>query len=217
MSKLHILIADDHAIVREGLKRLIEAQPDMEVQGEAAEGREAIKKAIQLRPDIAVLDISMGEFGGIHVTKQLKSSCPSVRVLVLTVHEDNTYVQALLQAGAAGYILKRAASDELITAIRSIAEGGTYLDPRVAGRLVNILIQPANAPSATAQLSERESEIIRLIALGYTNKEAASELRISVKTVETYRARSMEKLGLRSRIDVVRVAAERGWLEAPAR
>lgn len=218
MNKLHILLADDHAIVREGLKRLIEAEPDMEVKGEAADGREALKKALQLRPHIAVLDVTMGDCGGAQATREMKATCPEVKVLALTVHEDNTYLHELLEAGVSGYVLKRAAPAELIAAIRAIADGGMYVDHRVAGKLVRTMGQPASLSAGSAtELSQRESSVMRLIARGYTNKEAGSELGISVKTVETYRARSMEKLGLRSRIDIVRVAAERGWLQVSGR
>lgn len=219
MKRLNILLADDHAIVREGLKRLVEAESDMEVIGEAADGRDAVQKAMDLKPHVAVMDVSMGECGGAQATREIKGACPEVKVLALTVHEDNTYVHELLEAGASGYVLKRAAPAELIAAIRAIAAGGTYVDHRVAGKLVHTLIAPSppGAVAGGAELSAREFDVMCLIARGYTNKEAGAELGISVKTVETYRARSMEKLGLRSRIDIVRVAAERGWLQQTTR
>ena len=215
MAKLHILLADDHAVVREGLKRLIDAEPDMRVIGEASEGAEAIDKAVRLCPEVAVIDVSMGDVNGAEATRRIRTSCPGTRVLALTVHEDTSYLRELLDAGAAGYVLKRAAADELIRAIRAVASGGVYVDPRIAGKLVNTFAPPKAAlTNAMADLSDRETAVLRYIAQGYTNKEIASQLGLSVKTVETYKARSMEKLGLRSRVDIVRTASERGWLTA---
>ena len=211
--KLQILLADDHAVVREGLKRLIEAQPDMKVIGEAADGREAVEQAVRLAPEVAVMDVSMGEANGVEATRRVRALCPNTKVLALTVHEDKSYLRELLDAGAAGYVLKRAAGDELVRAIRAVATGGIYVDPRVAGKLLRTFVEPQiSRPDATADLSERETAVMQLIARGYTNKEIAAQLGVSVKTVETYKARSMEKLGLRSRVDIVRIAAERGWL-----
>jgi DNA-binding NarL/FixJ family response regulator len=215
MAKLHILLADDHAVVREGLKRLIDAESDMQVIGEAADGAEAIDKAMRLCPDVAVVDVSMGSVNGAEATRRIRTVCPGTRVLALTVHEDTSYLRELLDAGAAGYILKRAAADELIRAVRAVASGGVYVDPRIAGKLVNSFAPAKSvAASAMSELSERETAVLRFIAQGYTNKEIAAQLGLSVKTVETYKARSMEKLGLRSRVDIVRTATERGWLTA---
>jgi DNA-binding NarL/FixJ family response regulator len=215
MAKLHILLADDHAVVREGLKRLIDAEPDMRVIGEASDGAEAIDRAVRLCPEVAVIDVSMGDVNGAETTRRIRAVCPGTRVLALTVHEDTSYLRELLDAGAAGYVLKRAAADELIRAIRAVAAGGVYVDPRIAGKLVNTFAPPKTASStAMADLSDRETAVLRFIAQGYTNKEIASQLGLSVKTVETYKARSMEKLGLRSRVDIVRTASERGWLTA---
>jgi DNA-binding NarL/FixJ family response regulator len=212
MAKLHILLADDHAVVREGLKRLIDGEGDMRVIGEAADGGEAIEKSVQLCPDVAVIDVSMGTINGAQATRRIRALCPATRVLALTVHEDTSYLRELLDAGAAGYVLKRAAADELIRAIRAVASGGVYVDPRIAGKLVNTFATTKSAAATNmADLSERENAVLRLIAQGYTNKEIASQLGLSVKTVETYKARSMEKLGLRSRVDIVRAASERGW------
>jgi DNA-binding NarL/FixJ family response regulator len=170
---------------------------------------------MQLCPDVAVVDVSMGQINGAEATRKIRTVCPNTRVLALTVHEDTSYLRELLDAGAAGYVLKRAAADELIQAIRAVASGGVYVDPRIAGKLVSTFAQArALAPTTMAELSERETAVLRLIAQGYTNKEIASQLGLSVKTVETYKARSMEKLGLRSRVDIVRTATERGWLTA---
>ena len=215
MSKLRVLLADDHAVVREGLKRLIESQPDMHVVGEAADGAEAVEKVAELRPDIVVMDVSMVPVGGAQATRELRRLCPSTKVLALTVHEDRSYVHELLEAGASGYALKRAAGDELIGAIRAIAASGVYVDSRVAGKLFGGIAQSRPAPlNVKGELSERETEVMRLIAQGFTNKEISAQLGVSVKTVETYKARSMEKLGLRSRVDIVRLATARGWLMA---
>ncbi len=214
VNKLNILLADDHTLVREGLKRLIEAEPDMKVIGEAADGRDAVDKAVRLSPRIAVLDVSMGEMNGADAARQIRAACPDTHVLALTVHEDKSYLRELLEAGAAGYVLKRAAAEELIRAIRAVASGGVYVDPRIAGKLFKPFVEPAAANGTGAELSDRETAVMRLIAQGYTNKEIAAQLGVSVKTIETYKARSMEKLGLRSRVDIVRIASERGWLPA---
>lgn len=213
MAKLHILLADDHAVVREGLKRLIDAEGDMRVIGEASDGAEAIEKATHFHADVAVIDVSMGNVNGAEATRRIRVACPSTRVLALTVHEDTSYLRELLDAGASGYVVKRAAGDELIRAIRAVATGGVYVDPRIAGKLVNTFAtQKSSVSFSVADLSERETAVLRFIAQGYTNKEIAAQLGLSVKTVETYKARSMEKLGLRSRVDIVRAASERGWL-----
>ena len=215
MTKLQIVLADDHAVVREGLKRLIEAQPDMKVIGEASDGREAVDKVVRLCPEVAVFDVSMGELNGVEATRRVRELCPATKVLALTVHEDKSYLRELLDAGAVGYVLKRAAADELVRAIRAVATGGIYVDPRVAGKLLRTFVEPhTTSPDATNDLSERETAVMRLIAQGYTNKEIAAQLGVSVKTVETYKARSMDKLGLRSRVDIVRIGTERGWLPA---
>lgn len=212
MSDLRILLADDHAIVREGLKRLIESQPGMSVVGEAESGAEAIRRASELCPDIAVLDISMGEINGARATREIRAQCPDTKVLALTVHEDKSYLHELLEAGASGYILKRAASDELVHAIGVIATGGVYVDPRIAGKLIPPAPSSGVRGDSHADLSTRETEVMRLIAQGFSNKEISTQLGVSVKTIETYKARSMEKLGLRSRVDIVRMATKRGWL-----
>jgi DNA-binding NarL/FixJ family response regulator len=213
MPRLRVFLADDHAVVREGLKRLIDAAPDMEVIGEAADGREAIEKASASQPDIVVVDVSMPEFNGAQTTQRLKKILPNIAVLALTVHEDKSYVRELLEAGASGYVLKRAAAEELILAIRAVATGGIYVDPHVAGKLLSTMVQPHSRSNSTAELSDREGEVLKLTAQGHSNKEIAAQLSVSVKTVETYKARAMEKLGLRSRVDIIRDAAQRGWLE----
>ena len=212
---IRIGIVDDHAVVREGLKRLIDAEPDLTVVGEAGTGRETIDRVIELKPHVVVLDVSMPELNGIEVTRQLKLHCPDVKILILTVHEDKSYSRELLEAGALGYMLKRAAADELIRAIRTVAGGGIHVDPRVTDKLVKALFAPSDeAGPALEKLSDRELAVLQLIAKGYSNKEIASQLDLSVKTIETYKARSMEKLQLRSRVDIVRHANKQGWLQA---
>ena len=213
MGRLRIFLADDHAVVRAGLKSLINAERDMEVVGEATNGKEAVDKIGAAPPEVAVLDVAMPGLTGPQVTEKLRQTCPKVRVLALTVHEDRSYLHQLLQAGAAGYVLKRAAGDELIRAIRAVAAGETYIDSRVARNLVSAFVDPkTRRAAACADLSERELEVIRLIAQGFTNKEVAGQLGVSAKTIETYKTRSMEKLGLRGRVDLVQTAVERGWL-----
>ena len=214
MAELRIYIADDYGVVRDGLKALINAQPGMRVVGEAGNGHAAYRSIVQLCPDVAVMDLSMPGLGGAQVTEQLKRSCPDVKVVALTVHEDESYLRGLLEAGAVGYILKRSAAEELIHAIRTVAAGGVYLDSNLAGKLVSVYIDYRSIaePTHPGDLTDREAEVVRLIALGHSNKEVAARLAISVKTVETHKARSLEKLGLHSRADLVRHALQRGWL-----
>ena len=214
MNKIRVLLADDHAVVREGLRSLVDAQPEMEVVGEAGDGPTAVTLTADLDPDIVVVDVSMPGLNGAQVTAQLRAVRPDRKVLVLTVHEDRGYLRLLLEAGAAGYVLKRAAASELVRAIRAVAAGERYLDPSLAAGLVDDLVHPEQGPPVPAiELSEREEEVVRLIALGYSNKEIAARLKLSVKTIETYKTRSMEKLHIRSRVDIVRYAAQRGWLQ----
>lgn len=209
-TKLRVLLADDHNLVRAGLKALIDAQDDMEVVGEAADGEAACRLSADLRPDVAVLDISMPVLGGAGATERIRRERPEVRVLALTVHEDRGYVSQLLRAGASGYLPKRAAADELIRAIRAVARGNTYLDPGLAGGLL-CKVTPPGSPRQ-AELSDREEEVLRLIARGFTNREVAARFDVSVKTIETYKARAMEKLGIESRAGIVAHAIRNGWL-----
>ncbi len=215
MSKLRVFLADDHPVVREGLKALISAQPDMEVVGEAADGEETVRLATELHPDVVVMDISMPRRDGTAATQDLKRRCPGVKVVALTVHEDRSYVRHVLGAGASGYVVKRTAPEELVTAIRSIAAGMTYVDPSVASEVAARRTgkPPSSVGLSGNALSSREEEVVRRIAQGYSNKEIAAQLEVSVKTVETYKTRSMEKLGLRARHDFVRYAVQRGWLQ----
>lgn len=213
MRKTTIFLADDHAIVREGLKRLIEAEPDLAVVGEAEDGTAVIEGVKASCPDVVVLDISMPGRNGMEVARLLRECCPETKVLVLSVHEDSAYAREMLEAGVLGYMLKRAAPEELIPAIRKVATGVFYADARVASHLMDVLSGAADqSVGGVETLSARELEVLRLIAKGYSNKEVAATLGVSVKTIETYKVRSMEKLGLRSRVDVVRHANKHGWL-----
>lgn len=215
MSNIRVVLAEDHHVVREGLKVLIDAQPDMVVVGEAADGLSACKRVAELVPDIVVMDVSMPELNGAQAAERIRQATPRARMVALTVHEDRTYLRQLLEAGARGYVLKRSAADELLRAIRIVADGGTYLDPAVAGKVVGGFVHgsPSSGSRAMVELSGREEEVLRLIARGYTNKEIAARLEISVKTVETYKTRSMEKLGIGSRAEIVKHAVGRGWLD----
>ena len=202
-------------MVRTGLKTLLDAELDMEVIGEATDGQTAVKKITELHPDVAVMDISLPLLTGTQATQRLKHSCPNVRVLALTVHEDRTYLRELLEAGASGYVLKRAAAEDLIRAIRLVAGGSLYLDPHLAGTIVGTLVRKRSTKQMHRSngLSDRETEVLRLIAKGHSNKEIAGQLQLSVKTIETYKTRSMDKIGLRSRTDIVRYAYNQGWLQ----
>ena len=215
MSKLKILLADDHQVLRDGLKMLINAQADMEVVGEAGDGLAACRQAKDSAPDVAVVDVSMPQMGGARATERIKRECPQVKVIALTAQEDRSYVSQLLEAGASGYMLKVAASEDLINAIRVVAAGGIYLDPAVADKVLESYRRgkPPKGASQGAKLAQREEEVLRLIAEGYINKEIAARLSISAKTVETHKARAMEKLGLHSRAALVRYALDQGWLQ----
>ena len=211
---LRVVLADDHAVVREGLKALVNAQPDMCVVGEAADGEAAWHVARELAPNVLVMDLSMPVLGGAEATVRVRRDCPGVKVLALTVHEERDYLTQLLRAGASGYVLKRAAASELVRAVRAVAAGGTYIDPSVAATMVEGYLdaQTAAEQPAHSALSEREREVMVRIAKGFSNKEIAAALGVSVKTVETYKGRMAEKLGLRTRVDIVRYAARQGWL-----
>jgi DNA-binding NarL/FixJ family response regulator len=199
--KLKVLLADDHPIVRDGLRLLINAQPDMEVGGEAPDSTALVRTAEACRPDVAIIDVAMPVDGGAKATEHLLRNCPDVKVLALSAHEESSYVDEMLAAGASGYVGKRAAPGELLLAIRRVAAGDSYLDPGIHR-------------TSRADLSTREESVLRLVARGYVMKEIAAALNVTVRTVETYRERAMEKAMLRSRADVVRFAAERGWLTA---
>ncbi|HEV2912214.1 MAG TPA: response regulator transcription factor [Pyrinomonadaceae bacterium] len=217
MSKIRILLAEDHETVRAGLRLIVNAQSDMEVVGEASDGRAALARALELLPDIVLMDVSMPQLNGLKATEKLKATCPQVKVLTLTRHTDYGYLQQLLRAGASGYVLKQSAPAELLHAIRAVAAGGKYLDPAVAGKVIgNYSGQMASLRGAAQggrDLSEREAEVLRLIAWGHSNKEIAARLQLSVKTIEAHKANAMKRLGMTSRIDIVRFAILQGWLQ----
>ncbi len=215
---IRLLIADDHGVLRAGLRALLSAEPNLEVVGEAETGEEALHQAEALRPDVVLLDISMPGPGGIEVTRQIKARLPDVRVLILTVHEDETLLREALRAGAAGYIVKRAVEEELIAAILAVWRGDLYVHPTMTRALLKEVAERKPASSSPdddplAQLTPREKEVLRLIALGYTNRQIADKLCISVRTVETHRANLTDKLGTRSRAQLVRIAREHGLLD----
>lgn len=211
---LRVLLADDHAIVRQGLKFLIDSQPDMGVVGETADGTGVVDQAKALQPDIVVMDISMPGMNGLVATRTLKRVQPNVAIVALTRHDDDTYLEELLRAGASGYVLKQSAPLELLQAIRAVAAGGVYLDPAMSSRVANgLLAGKAETPNQPhAAISDRESEVLRLTAVGHSNKEIATQLKISVKTVEVHKANAMRKLGLTGRVDIIRYGVLQGWL-----
>jgi two-component system, NarL family, response regulator NreC len=214
MKKLRILLADDHDTVREGLKLIVNLQPDMLVVAEAQDGDAAVAMAVECEPDVVVMDVSMPGVNGLVATETLRSRCPQVRVLTLTRHADDGYLHELLRAGASGYVLKQSRSAEMLHAIRAVAAGGTYLDPMIARR---VLRPPARGAHPAARhiespLSAREEEVLRLVAWGYSNKEIAAQLDLSVKTIETHKSNASVKLGLHTRIEIVRHALLKGWL-----
>jgi len=211
--RLRVLLADDHVTVRRGLKLLIDAEPDMEVIGEAGDGNEAVQKARELNPDVIVMDISMPGASGLDATRTLKTIKPDAVIVTLTRHPDSAYLQELLRAGVSGYVLKRSAPTELLHAIRAAAAGGQYLDTTLtAGVTAGFAGKDARAKMPATALSDRESEVLRLIASGYSNKEIAAHLSLSVKTVEAHKANAMRKLELTGLIDIVKYAILQGWL-----
>lgn len=210
---IRVLLADDHAVVRAGLRTLINAQPSMIVVGEADNGEKALSQAQALSPDVLVMDLSMPHVTGTQAVARLRAQGSGVRVLALTVHEERGYVTRVMQAGASGYVLKRAAADELIHAIHTVARGGIYVDPSLAGSMLDVHVTTTlGAGGREHTLSARELEVLRLIAEGHTNRNIGYALGISSKTVETYKARLMEKLALKSRVDIVRFALRHGLL-----
>ena len=214
MKKLEVLLVDDHAILREGLKSLIDSQPDMRCVGEASDGKAAVASARSLSPDVVVLDVSMPQMNGLQATEQIVQSCPQSKVLSLTRHSEESYVQQLLKAGAKGYVLKQSSSATLLTAIRNVAAGQSYLDPAVTAKVVGgyVAKSAARGTMRANEPSEREKEVLRLIALGYSNKEIGARMRRSVKTIEVHKANAMRKLNMRGRIDIVKFAVLQGWL-----
>jgi two-component system, NarL family, response regulator NreC len=209
---IRVLLADDHETVREGLRLLVNAQADMEVVAEANDGKEAIEHARAFKPDVIVLDLTMPNMSGLTAARALKGAEPSTAIVALTRHDDDAYVQELIQAGASAYVLKQSSSAELLTAIRVAAAGGRYLDPN---------LPPPDHPrdprrrARTPPVTEREAEVLRMMAVGHSNKDIAATLNISIKTVEVHKANAMRKLNLRGRTDVVRYAVLNEWLRDP--
>ncbi len=212
---LRVFLADDHPVVLDGIKGLVLADPGLDFVGEARDGPTALRLALELRPDVAVLDISMPGMNGIDVARNLLADCPGCRILVLTVHEDAAYLGQLLDIGVAGYVLKRSATEELGRAIRAIASGGIYLDPSIAGAAIGRTARQTGysaGDSGVDDLSQREHEVISLTAAGHSNKAIAAKLGIGLKSVDTYKARAMAKLGFETRVELIRFAVSRGWL-----
>ncbi|HEV8368785.1 MAG TPA: response regulator transcription factor [Pyrinomonadaceae bacterium] len=214
MDKVRVLIAEDHATVCEGIKLILSAQSDIEVVGDADDGFKAIELARKLRPDVVLMDISMPRLNGLKATAKLKESCPEVHVLTLTRHKEDGYLQQILRAGASGYVLKQSSAVELVHAIRAVAKGGKYLDPSVAEKVLGSYAGRGSSLSeGHPDITDRETEVLRLIAWGHSNKDIANRLDLSVKTVEAHKTNGMKKLGMTSRIDIVRYAVLQGWLE----
>lgn len=215
MGKVRLLLADDHRVFRAGLRALIAAQPDMEVVGEAATGEEAVAKAQALEPDLVLMDIAMPGMNGVEATRRIRSTCPKVQVLALTAHDNPEYFFSILQAEAAGYILKEASPEELFAAIRVAYKGEAYFYPSVARRLLNDYLRRVRTGEERETydgLSPREREVLRLIAEGYSNREIAKQLVISVNTVEVHRSRLMQKLNLHNRAQLVKYAIRTGLI-----
>ncbi len=216
MAKIKVLIADDHAIVREGVRMILAKEGDIEVVGEAGDGRQALDLVDRLRPDVVIMDLSMPEMGGIEATKHVKERQPAVNVLALTMHEDESYVFQLLRAGASGYVLKRAAAQDLVQAVRAAARGEAFLYPSIARKVVEDYLKRVEQGEERERydgLTEREREVLTLIAQGLTNQQIAQKLFISIKTVQTHRAHILEKLGLHDRTELVRYAIRKGLIE----
>jgi DNA-binding NarL/FixJ family response regulator len=211
--KLTLLLVDDHPVLRAGLKALLSAEEDLCVVAEADNGTSAVALSEQLRPDLVLMDVSLPGLSGADATRQIKQNHPELTILALSVHEELPFVRMLLDAGASGYALKRSACDELVRAVRTVAAGNTYVDPSLAAQLFRSSARRLS-PSGTAavSLSDREAEVVRLLAQGLTMKEMAQQLALSPRTLETYRARALEKLGLKTRADLVRYAIRCGWL-----
>lgn len=209
-----VLIADDHTLVRTGLRALLLSEPTLQLVGEATGGYEAIKMVADLRPDVLVLDLSMPDLDGIAVTRQLKPSYPDLKILILTLHEDEALLREAIKSGASGYILKRAAEAELISAIQIVMRGDMYVDPSMLRSLIEEKPSLTNARHESVEpLTPRETEVLKLIVQGYTNRQVGEELNISIRTVEGHRANLSGKLGLRSRVELVRYAREHGLLD----
>ena len=209
---INVVLAEDHGTVREGLKIMVNQEPDMQVVGEAGDGAAAIKAVRDSRPDVVVMDIAMPEMNGLKATRKLKSEFPRLKVLTLTRHNDDSFLEQLLTAGADGYILKQSAPSDLIDAIRIVSDGGSYIDRTLTGRVLRSFAGAVSS-ELDSDVSTREMEVIRLVAWGYSIKEIAAQLDLSVKTIEAAKSSAMKKLDMKNRIDIVRYAIAHGWLE----
>ena len=207
---MKVLIADDHGIVRSGVKLLLDRQPDIEVVAEADDGVEAVEKTIELHPDVAILDVSMPRMTGLQATHEIKQQAPDTQVLILSMHDDERYLFEALRAGAAGYVLKRAADQDLVDAVRAAGRGEPFLTATAQQTLIRDFLDRDSEPQ---ELTPREQEVVKLIAEAHTNKEIAEILHLSEKTVESHRARVLQKLGMRDRVELVRYAIRRGLVE----
>lgn len=212
--EIRVLLAEDHVTVRQGLKLLIDAQRDMTVIGEAGDGAAAVERTRHLHPDVVLMDLSMPGMNGLHATRAIKQTQPATAVICLTRHGDDAYLQELLRAGVSGYVLKQSASTELLAAIRAVADGRQYVDASLPGAGISFPPRTSRKPGEPRPaITDREAEVLRLIAWGHSNKEIAAQLDLSVKTVEVHKANAARKLGLRGRIDIVRYALLQGWLQ----
>ena len=213
MKRIRVVLAEDHESVRQGLRLLLETRDDIEIVADAANGRLALDRVKALKPDVAVLDLAMPEMNGLAVTKAIKQAVPQVNVIALTRHADDAYVQELLSAGASGYVLKQSPIEELLKAIRAVAAGDRYLDSTLVARNAKAYLSRYSSDPSRPPITDREASVLRLMAIGHSNKEIAGALDIAVKTVEVHKANAMRKLKLRGRIDVVRYAVLSGWLQ----
>ena len=217
MKKISVLLADDHRILREGIRSLLEKVPDIEVVGEAADGGDAVAKAQQLSPDVVLMDITMPGLNGLEATRQIKALRPATKVLILTMHESNQYISQFLRSGASGYVLKETAASELVGAVRAVHQGDAYLYPSVARKLLEeylVKVQNGEERDSYDGLTERERGVLKLIAEGKTNKEIAERLSLSVRTVQAHRANLMGKLHMHDRTELVRYAIRKGLIHA---